>query len=1148
MANIETLKRTLRQKATAIGTPLSDEQYCAGFELFVQGSGWVIYQDFIIPQLSKLLMPLFSSQAHVSVLEIGPGPKSVLGHLPGSLRRKIKRYTAFEPNIVFATAMDEWLCSNPEGEPPFPCLDRCPKLHRVPFSLKGHMEGNAADGPHEIDEKYDVILFCHSMYGLNPKAKFIERALEMLVEQAEEAMVAVFHRDGLAFGRLVCHRTASFPTAEIGVPNNDDALDKFASFVAGFGLQDTEQDEATKIDWRETCRALGRRSEAQPSHLFFSAPDRMVAFTRHSTALPELTAEVPAVETVQVKNWEARLCHPASVVRPTEIRQVQSCVQWALKHKTGLTVIGGSHSGHCLGPSIVAVDMTAFDKVHICQSKNEEAGLALVRTSLVVAEAGCKAGDIVRKSIEAGVTVPLGARPSTGAGLWLQGGIGHLARLYGLTCDAIVGVVAVSVKTSQVLCIGDVPNEHCPIGAVRPENQMDLLWAARGAGTNIGIIISVTFRAFAAPTYLVRDWVVPLRDDQDAQLQLASFDESLACKLPANCSADAYLYWEDGGTHLGVTLFECFTPGDGLKPLSSLSLPMAAVGGSDQSLKTMDGVEVFDADMYVSRMHGGHGGSKTSSFKRCLFLKDIREPNVTEILVRAIRTRPSALCYLHLLHGGGAVDSVAIDATAFGCRGWQYACIVTGVWSRSDDRTETARDVVQWVYRVAADLLPLSCGVYSADLGPDPRDMILAAKAFGPNLRRLACLKQAADPANVLAYTCPLPKASAAQKLIILVTGKCGAGKDYCANVWVSAFTNATQRHLVARAVSISEATKRGYAVATGADLERLLSDRVYKEQHRSKLTEFFQDQVRQRPRLPEEHFLDVVHNAVGVDVLLITGMRDEAPVATLSHLVPASRVLEVYIRTSDEIRKVRRQGGGDNNDSHSTVLDHSPSLVFENDQTGDEKAKRFAENYLLPFFGDELQRLAEMVGRVSDFPCPGIEFHHILNIAQQPNGLALCASLLQSHFRGDWNNVDMIACCEAGGFVFAPVLASRVDVPLALIREEGKLPPPTVSVSRSASHISASATASKLSKRTRIEISSETIPRGASVVIVDDVLATGNTLLAILRLLEKVGVCTDRIRIIVVAEFPDHHGRGLLRKHGFGRVDIQSLLVFDGA
>ncbi|KAF9882692.1 hypothetical protein FE257_005524 [Aspergillus nanangensis] len=1150
MANINTLKSNLKQKAigTAISTqPLSDEEYRAGFEIMVQGSGRIIYEDFIIPQLSRLLSALFNSRDSIAVLEIGPGPKSILGCLPNLLRQKIRKYTAFEPNILFATAMENWLCSDPETEHPFPSLNSSANIRRVPFSIHGETKRDTASYTHRADERYDLILFCHSMYGLNPKVKFIEQALDMLVEHPAGGIVAVFHLDWPDLGRLVCHRMASFPIGEISVPDDDNVLDSFASFVAGSVLHDGEEEKATKMEWREACRSLGRRSRNRPGHLFFSSPQSMAAFTKHSTSVPKLTAQVPFSENIRVKNWEACLHRPASIVKPTEIQQVQDCVQWALKHRTGLTVVGGGHSGHCVQPNIVAVDMSAFDQIHICQAGSRKSGTSPERTPLVVAEAGCKAGDIVRKTMSAGLTVPLGARPSTGAGLWLQGGIGHLARLYGLTCDAIVGVVAVSVRSGQVLCIGDVPDEYRPIDAVRPENQADLLWAVRGAGTSIGIIISVTFKAFPAPTYLVRSWGVPLRDEQHAQLELNNFDRGLARQLPENCSADAYLYWEDGQVQLGVTMFECSVPGYGVEPFPGLILPTGTIPRSEDTPKTMNGVEVFDAEMYMSRMHGGHGGSKTSSFKRCLFFTSIAAQRVSAMLVRAIETRPSPLCYLHLLHGGGAINNVGLDATAFGCRGWNHACIVTGVWSRNDNGTNVALDVVQWVYRVAADLLPLSCGVYGADLGPDPRDVTLAAKAYGANLQRLAYLKHTADPSDILAYTCPLPKRLAAHKLIILVTGESGVGKDFCANIWVSVFTENTQKRLVTRAVSISDATKREYAAANGANLERLLRDRAYKEQHRSKLTEFFQDQVRQRPQLPEEHFLDVVHNAADADVLMITGMRDEAPVATMSRLVPATRVLEVHVRATDKIREARRQGIIDDSASNSTALKHSPCFFFENDRTGEDRARKFAERNLFSFLSEDFQQLAQMVGRVPNFPRPGVEFRHVLNIAQQPGGLALCTSLMQSYFIGDWNNVNMMTSCEAGGYIFASALALRVGVPFAPIREAGKLPPPTISVPISASHISASASASRSSKQKNIEIDRGIIHKGASVVVVDDVLATGNTLSAVLQLLKEANICMDHVTIMAVAEFPVHRGRQFLRERGFGKVHIQSLLVFDG-
>ena len=1151
MATLDSLKQALRQKAKATASspkqPLSDTQYSAGFDILVRGSGWLTYQDFIIPQLSQLLAPLFNSRIQISALEIGPGPKSLLGYLPDHLRRKVRKYTAFEPNGLFATRLEEWLCSSSETKFPPLCLDNPPNVHRIPFVLQENIGSGINTGTSDDDEKYDIILFCHSMYGMKPKHRFIERALEMLVERPQGGMVVVFHRDGaLHLDNLVCHLTASFPTGVVSVADDDEVLDCYASFIAGFTIQDLEMDKAVRVDWRKVCRALGRREKTHPDHLFFNSPDVMAAFTRHATTLPELTAQVPLVKGDKtVKNWEARLHRPASIIRPTEVRHVQQCVRWALKHGVSLTVFGGGHSGHCLWSNVVSIDMGAFDQVHILTA-GEDGGDSS-SGALVVAEAGCKTGDIVRKTMAAGVTVPLGSRPSVGAGLWLQGGIGHLARLHGLACDAVVGAVMVSVESSQVLCVGCVPRQHLPADAIRPENESDLLWAMKGAGTNFGIVVSVTFKSYAAPTYLTRNEVIPLNDNLEARLRLSDFDKLVARKLPLNSSADAYLYWDAGQLHLGVTRFESST----VRPFSTTHW------GPKDDFEAVDGVRLFETDMYVSGMHGGHGGGKTSSFKRCLFLKSIGEANVADRLVAAVETRPTPLCYLHLLQGGGAIGDVAAETTAFGCRDWDFACVITGVWPRDQDGSETAQSVVRWVYNVAEDLLSLSSGAYGADLGPDPRDAALAAKAFGPNRLRLARLKNSMDPHNMLAYACPLPKAPREQKLIILVTGKSCAGKDYCADVWFSVFTRCTHKSLTARIVSISDAIKREYAAATGADLSRLLWNRAYKEKHRPALTTFFQEQARQRPRLPEEHFLNVVYGAVDVDVLLVTGMRDEAPVAALSHLVLDSRLLEVQVQASKQTRRIRRgchgddDDGDDNKDSNNsgstlTALDYRPSLIFENDATGNEAAEKFAEHYLLPFVHEDLQRLGNMVRQVADFPSPGTNFCHVLGISQQPGGLALCTSLLKSHFTGDWAKVDAVACCEAGGFVYASAVASRVDLPLVLIREAGKLPLPTISVIKPPSHISA--LASNHSKERRIEMERDVVPRGASVVVVDDVLSTGETLCAVLQLLNEASIGAEDISIMVVAEFPIHHGRELLRQRGFGRIDIQSLLVFGGA
>ncbi|KAI0427611.1 phosphoribosyl transferase domain protein [Xylaria sp. FL1042] len=1146
MATLESLKQALMQKANETARqPLSDMEYHLGFDILSQGSG--AYGDFIAPQLSRVLTPFFQSRTRISVLEIGPGPKSILTSLPNLMKQKIRNYAAFEPNDLHATSLERYIDHPGETQSSLPCLERNPKIYRLPFVLDNQTD----NGP--SGSMSDLILFCHSMYGMKPHHEYIQHALKMLDREHEGGMVVVFHRYGvLDLAGLVCHQTASFLGGTVRVANNDKVINQFASFIAGFAVKDLDIDEAVRIEWREVCRALGRPEGTRSKNLLFSAPEVMMTFTKHATALDELKAHVPlSEEDKMVKNWEARLHSPAAIIRPTKIEHVQNCVQWALKHGVGLTVLGGGHSSHCFWPSVVSIDMGAFDQIHIVTTREEKKGRAPASSSMVVAEAGCKTGAIISKAMAVGLTVPLGARPSVGAGLWLQGGIGHLARFHGLACDAIIGAVLVGVDSSQILIVGQVPNQHQPVGAVRLENEADeadLLWAIKGAGTNFGIIVSVTFKAFASPSYLIRTTVSSLSDTLDAKGRLRNFGRHTRV-LSHNCSADAYLYWDAGYLHLGEAMFEAST--DRVDLTSKLSLNLLHSGPVEES-KIVDSMGLFETEMYMSAMHSGHGGGKTSTFKRCVFLEDIGSENVADILVAAIEARPSPLCYLHLLQGGGVVNDVAPEATAFGCRYWGFACVITGVWSRDQNGSKTTQAVVQWVYNVVRDLLPLSMGVYGADLGPDPRDAALAAKAFGPNGPRLARLKSKFDSHKVLAYACPLPEVPKEPKFIILTTGESCAGKDYCANIWVRMTRSLTT--LTVRISSISDQAKRAYAAISGADLDGLLNDRAYKEQHRSKLTAFFEAQVHQRPEIPMEHFLYIVRNAADADVLFITGMRDEAPVAEMSHLVPSSKLIDIRIQAGEKIRQIRRgdQGKAYDNDNDSEKEsenddrdnNYRPSLVFSNHETGDEAVKKFGKDYLLPYFDTTLEQLADYMVRVApNFPRQGINFRHVLDIAQQPGGLRMCTDLLLDHFKGNWDVVRAVVCCEAGGFIFAAPVAIENNIPLSLIRKAGKLPPPTISVATASSHISSSS--SDDSNEKRIEMGRDAVPKGCPVVVIDDVLATGETLCAVLQLLVKAGVEVKHITVIVVAEFPIHRGRSLLRARGFGKVAIQSLLVY---
>ncbi|KAF5671342.1 adenine phosphoribosyltransferase [Fusarium denticulatum] len=582
--------------------------------------------------------------------------------------------------------------------------------------------------------------------------------------------------------------------------------------------------------------------------------------------------------------------------------------------------------------------MGAFDKVHVVNPPQD------VATEFwVVAEAGCKTEDIVRETMSVGVTVPLGSRPSVGAGLWLQGGIGNLARHCGLTCDAIVGVVMVDVISGQVLCIGYVPEQHRPPNAVRHERDEELLWALKGAGTNFGIVISVAFKSYTAQMFSVCNYGYP--NGHNVEEALTNLSRDVSSRYPHDISSDYYLYCEGGQIGCGMTTFLCSL--EGVSPDNSTGSPP----------KTVDAIELFDKEIYVSKIHQGHGGGKTSAFKRCVFLKDIANLGTMKVLVSATRDAPTPYCYLNLVHGGKAVRHVAPEDSAFGCRDRDFACVVIGVWPREYDGKPIADAVIRWAYRVVNELLPMSKGVYGADLGPDPRDRILATKAFGPNRRRLVKLKQVFDPKNILAYTCPLTLTGLPQKLVVIVTGEHGVGKDYCANIWSAVFKVYGYSSLV---VSMSEATKRKHAAVKGADPDRLINDRLYKEQHRRSIIDLFKKRLSADPSATENHFLEVLEEDAS-DVLFITGMTDMAPRATLSHLVHDARLIVAQVQASETTRNLR--SWGDENKLRTTYCEehmgvdgiYSPNFTFDDETNGDEAVMSFAIKRLVPFMSKEL-------------------------------------------------------------------------------------------------------------------------------------------------------------------------------------------------
>jgi adenine phosphoribosyltransferase len=136
---------------------------------------------------------------------------------------------------------------------------------------------------------------------------------------------------------------------------------------------------------------------------------------------------------------------------------------------------------------------------------------------------------------------------------------------------------------------------------------------------------------------------------------------------------------------------------------------------------------------------------------------------------------------------------------------------------------------------------------------------------------------------------------------------------------------------------------------------------------------------------------------------------------------------------------------------------------------------------------------LTQYIRDVPDFPKPGILFKDITPLLAQPRALRYAVETLVAHYRG--RRVDAVAAAEARGFLFAAPLALLMERPLVPLRKPGKLPYTTHSFAYELEY-----------GKAELHVHIDGIASGAHVLLVDDLLATGGTMLAGCKLVEKAG------------------------------------------
>lgn len=173
----------------------------------------------------------------------------------------------------------------------------------------------------------------------------------------------------------------------------------------------------------------------------------------------------------------------------------------------------------------------------------------------------------------------------------------------------------------------------------------------------------------------------------------------------------------------------------------------------------------------------------------------------------------------------------------------------------------------------------------------------------------------------------------------------------------------------------------------------------------------------------------------------------------------------------------------------------------------------------------DELKAL---VRTVPDFPARGIQFRDITTLIADPRGLAGCIELLAELAPADTRT---IAGIEARGFIFGAALAARLGVGFIPVRKAGKLPVATIGVDYALEY-----------GQSRIEIDPSLIGADQSVLLVDDLIATGGTALAAAQLLRHAGARVEHALFVI--DLPELGGADRLRA---ANLTSTALIAFDG-
>lgn len=410
---------------------------------------------------------------------------------------------------------------------------------------------------------------------------------------------------------------------------------------------------------------------------------------------------------------------PGLIVCCVGVADVISAVNFARTHHLLVAVRAAGHNvaGISVCDGGVLIDLSRMKGVRVDPA---------ARTIRV--EAGLTWGEVNHELQVFGLAATGGFVSTTGvSGLTLGGGLGWLVRKHGLALDNLLSADVVTADGHYLT-------------ASASQNE-DLFWAIRGGGGNFGIVTSFEFKVHTAGTVLGGLVFHPLSRGKQALQFWRDYEATAPEELTA-----------------GALIFNC--PPELPLPESLRKEPMVAMGGvytgdldnGEQAIRPLRQFGPPEADVF-QRMP--YAAAQTMAdflwprglynYWRSSYLKSLSDGAIDTILDFSARYASPRTVVVLEHNGGGAMDRVPADATAFGHRNWPFNFLVTSIWTDpadSEANTRWTRDFCEAMQPFFAD------AVYVNYLGESGEQGVRAAYGAA-KYERLAALKKKYDPSNL---------------------------------------------------------------------------------------------------------------------------------------------------------------------------------------------------------------------------------------------------------------------------------------------------------------------------------------------------------------------------------------------------------------